>query len=742
MKRILLLILSMQMAYGSLSSLHKHAASLPEVPEVSYATFALYPDYSQWHRDNQPSLLIQLLTSVGLYRPTWSPTYLSKELAQVTKQRQGLTSHTLYLQPKPETEVIIVGPLYGSYHSLLRILTELKYKQLLTDQLQLTKKTSFLVFTGDTINGSPYNLETLSLILRLMAANPEQVIYLAGEQEQDDTWRGLGVMNDLNERIGVPGIEDQISSLFDSLPKNLIITDGTDALMVGSGIPTSCPLKQLTKGVPTVCPTTNQAPSVTAVITSEKRLMSYAQHGGLVQAPAQLGALTWTIFSGPNRAYRKYYDFTYDAFAILTIGTSLAQSTIALYNQDVIQKPGFSKVARYAVLSGKDLSSHLTSDNPFIPSATTLNKLTECKNSSDLSFAEGEAADKKEPLYIGCTLDLTKGASPLGRRLRDGITLRVNEVNQAGGIHGRTVTVVFMDDEYSPTKARENVKTFVKKYKSNLFLCNLGSPTTEFYKDLMEQQKIFVFFPSTGAPIFRQPSMKGLVHWRASFKSEGKALTRFIADRYGVKNFAFLYQNDSFGRGALEGAKEIVTTSTDVDYERNVASFKAQILQIKEAAPTAIGFFSTSVAATEFIRQIGVEFFIGKKVFGLSDLAEESFTKFAHSRGLDMITAQFSPNPTKSTLEIAQEFRKVLQQQGGAAGDVFMFEGYISASLAFTILQESKDLTPEGINTILDTLTQDSYKGLPLSFDAKTRELMQLLWIDTGEPTWIQQELS
>ncbi len=717
MKRILLLILHTQMVYCSLTNLQQHAATVPEVPELSYATFKLHPDYSRWHRQQQPSWAERLLSSLGIYGPVWSPKEFVADLAKVSLHRKNFSTHTLSIQPVPETTFIIIGPLFGSYHSLIRILTELTKQKLLTKELQLTKPDNYLVFTGDTINGSPYNLETLNIILKLMAANPEQVIYLAGTQETNDTWRGFGFKHELTERIDQPDIANKLSTFFATLPRALFITDSSDTIMIGSDSSLTYTPDQLSPGNLTRQPLNSQSTlPATAIITGEKRLMSYAQHGGLAQAPAQHGALTWAVFSAPNRIYQHYYNFTYDAFALLTIGKTLTQSVISLYNQDATKKASFKKAGCFGVLSGKDLQPT-------------------CKQPPTTD-------EKSAPLYIGCTLDLTKGASPLGRRLRDGITLRVNEVNQAGGINGHVVKIVFMDDGYSPAQARENVESFIKNYKSTLFLCNLGSPTLAFYLDLIKDQKIFIFFPSTGAPLFRQPSTKGVVHWRASFKSEGKALTHFVQKEFGVSQFAFLYQNDAFGKGALAGAREIVTKSLAVGYERNTASFKEQTQKIKEAAAGGIGFFSTSIAAIEFIRQTGVEFFIGRKLFGLSDLAEESFKRFANSRGLDMITAQFAPNPETSPLMLAQDFRQALKKQGGAAGDVFMFEGYISASLALNILKKAKSYTPEAINTVLSGIKKESYKGLPLSFNPETRELSQLLWIDTGKPNWIKQEIS
>ncbi len=741
MKRILLVLIYSHLVLGaSVSSLQQYAKGLPEVPEVSYETFDLEPDYSLWHRKREPSYLTRVLRSIGLFRPVWSPQLFEQHLDAILKQRENRMAHMLCLNPLPHTEFVIVGPVYGAYHSLLRLLTHWVDTGYIDDQFKLIQPDRYIVFTGDVVNGSPYTIETLDIIIQLMLANPDRVIYLAGAQEKNNTWRGHGFKNDLLERTK-QGTLKKVSQFFSTLPHALALFDGTDLLMIGTALAAPSVPSQIQPGQLRSCSLAKEHISVSAVITNEKRLMSYAQQPGLVLAPAELGALTWAIFSSPNRVYQKYYEFTHDAYTILTIGTTLDQSTLSLVTQDALTKSGFSKVSRYAVLTGKDLNgSLLTANNPFIPTPEDLQKLKQCSKKSDLSYTE-ELGPKKAPLYLGCTLDLTKGASPLGHRLRDGITLRVNEINQAGGIQGRPVKVVFMDDGYSPVRARENVLKFMKTYNSKLFISNLGSPTTEFYTDLIEQEKVFVFFPSTGAPVFRKKSMKGVVHWRASFTSEGKALTNFVTKKYGIANIMLLYQDDSFGKGALEGAREIVPNIPAVGYERNVTSFSKQIAAVKASGAGAIGFFSTSAAATEFIRQAGVESFIGKKLFGVSDLAEESFTKFSSSRGLSFSIAEITPNPQTSTLTIAQDFRDVLRKQGGIEGDVFMFEGYISASLAFSILQKATAMTPEAINKVLPTL-HTNFKGIPLSFNPDTRELAQLLWIYTDTHQWVRQELS
>ncbi len=108
--------------------------------------------------------------------------------------------------------------------------------------------------------------------------------------------------------------------------------------------------------------------------------------------------------------------------------------------------------------------------------------------------------------------------------MKIGISMCINNQNEKGGIDGRRIDVVFMDNEYSPEKARQNVEEFIKKYKSTLFLCNLGSPTLQAYLDLVRKNAIFIFFPVTGAPLFRKPDLPGACIGRHHMKTRPRGL--------------------------------------------------------------------------------------------------------------------------------------------------------------------------------------------------------------------------
>lgn len=760
MKRLIALILNFNILVGfsTLDKARSYAEHHSEYPPIGNKNVVLNPDYTLWYQAHAPTLIGRML-SFFKRNEDWSIAQFKRLLVTQLKKREDegfVHPHVLVSKPAPGFEYSIIGPLFGSFHSLVRILGEFEKQGLITQTFKITRQNVYLIFDGNVIDGSPYILETLSLVLSLMQANPHTVIYIAGQHEHAEYWQSYGLKTELNVRIADFSFDRYVSRFFETLPRSLLLIDPVQEGIIRIGsLPNdldglneaSCSdtIKKTAVGSTKVClleKAQGELP-VESVITGENRLISYASHPGLVQLPSESGVISWSLFSAPNRMYRDYFNFFYDAFAILKIGSSFAQSTLELYHQDVREQAGFKKAAGYAVLSGKAIKPAVQDvSSAFLACEKDVKA---CAGKKTLVPQE-QKLSQKEPLVIGCTLDLSKGASGQGKQVKIGISMCINNQNEKGGIDGRRIDIVFMDDEYSPEKARQNVEEFIKKYKSTLFLCNLGSPTLQAYLDLVRKNDIFIFFPVTGAPLFRKPDLPGVVHWTASYENEAKGLTSYMIDSYGVKDFAFLYQNDSYGMGALEGARKLLAQAKlpkalEVPYERNTTSFKSAIEKIKASPARAIGFFSTAIAATEFIRQAGVEFFIGKKLFALSDLAEETFKSFVHQKGLDMVIAQFSPNPDTSNLEIIKAYRDALRADGRTKVDVFMLGGFISASLMINILNKTpQNFSHTQILQVIEGMKNYHYKGFNLTFNPETRELAHILWLDTGLPEWIEQK--
>lgn len=356
--------------------------------------------------------------------------------------------------------------------------------------------------------------------------------------------------------------------------------------------------------------------------------------------------------------------------------------------------------------------------------------------------------EKEDKLVIGSSLWTSEGMG-LSPSIMQGMVLRTQEANKAGGIGGKHIEMVFLDDKYEPDIARKNIETLLSEYKTDVILCPNGSPTLQGYIDLVRDGKVLVAFPITGAGSFRDKDLKNMVHLRASYPDEARALTQYAIDTLGAQRIAVLYQQDLYGETGLQETRKIVSaqnidTVLEVGYQRRVADMSLPAQKIKDFNPDAIIFYATDKAGAALIRQLGVDYLSGKKLLGYSDFSISWFQDFIRDKGLTFAVAQLMPNWQTSTLPIAQQFRKALNEQSIQKNDAnqFVFESYVATDIFFDVLEKNKDsLLKEHIITSFENIKDLDYKGLNLNFISQTRELSRTMWIDPGlGEAWVKQE--
>ena len=350
--------------------------------------------------------------------------------------------------------------------------------------------------------------------------------------------------------------------------------------------------------------------------------------------------------------------------------------------------------------------------------------------------------DEKQEITFGSTMDLSKSTSPIGKKVKEGLTIRFDQERKEGILPSVIPNLVTQDDEYTPQKTRKEVEQFINRGISE-FIGSQGSPSLEAYLDLVKEGKVLVLFPFTGAPIFRKPDLKYLIHFRGSYVREGEELIKYALNKLKAKKIVIFYQNDAFGKGPLQGArlalkKAGVTDFVEVPHERNVVSFKKQAAVIKKEDPDTILFSTNATAIRSIIRQMGAGFFSGRTLLGVS-VYEDAFERFLKDKGLSFILTRMVPDPKTSELEIAKEYRKAADA-ANISYDKVSFEQYINASILFDILRRIKGpVTKEKIIDVAENMKNYEFKGLILDFDPQTRELSPVLWLDTGQGKWIEK---
>ena len=735
--------------FETLLEAQTYAHKMPQYPPIDDETYPLIPDYTTFYRKHLPTFLHQGLSELGLWKEEWSIASFKKVLSEIVELREPLVREGVMVQkivPKPGTRFFIFGDLHADFHSFVRDLTFLQQQEVIADDFKLLDGNSYIVLNGNCIDRSPYNLEALSLIIKLLIKNPDNVIYLAGDHEKNRSWFNFSLKMELQTRIfsprrGAVPLSNKLITFFQSLPRALYLMGKTlgdkDCLMrispytgqddselqgelLKSFLMSTTAVEKNKLATEYVVPSTEEnekAVPIDVMIKGENRTITYTPTQGLVQLISDRGAVAWNVLSSPLLPHQKLYHFFYDAYAELKTAELFSNWTIALYNQDVRTMHGFKKDVEYYVASGIKTS------------LLTPERMQKIYDNSAIK--------------LGSSMDLSRTLRSQSEQLYRGLYIRLDKENWAGGMFDKLIDLEILDDKYLPYRSRKNVEKLMEG-GIRLIVNPVGSATVAASLDLVRTGSILVLFPTTGAPVLRQSNLKNIIHFRPSYAAEGYALTQYAIKRLGVTRLAFFYQNDAYGIGALQGAKKAledygIKKAQEVPYARTDVSFAQQVKMMKDDNPDAILFFATTAASQQFILQMGVQSLANKYLLGLSDLGENSFINFMKQKGLAYIIANVVPNPYTSDLEIVKSFREGVEKSKTVI-DPFALEGYINASLIIEFIRKAKgSLAIEDILKQAAAMKNEKFQGLELNFDDKTHELSRKVWIDTGKPEWEEQ---
>lgn len=200
---------------------------------------------------------------------------------------------------------------------------------------------------------------------------------------------------------------------------------------------------------------------------------------------------------------------------------------------------------------------------------------------------DGVGADT---IVFGQAAVLDGPASALGLGMRFGILAAFDEVNRKGGVHGRKLELVSLDDGYDPDRSIVQTKKLIDEDKVFALIGAVGTPTTTVTVPIARAAKVPFIGPFTGAEFLRDPTLENVINLRAGYDAEAEAWVKHLTEDLNIKNIAIFYQDDSFGRAGLDGVKkalakremELVSEGT---FGRNTVAVKMALLALKRAEP-------------------------------------------------------------------------------------------------------------------------------------------------------------
>ncbi len=337
---------------------------------------------------------------------------------------------------------------------------------------------------------------------------------------------------------------------------------------------------------------------------------------------------------------------------------------------------------------------------------------------------------------LGSSLALSGHASFLGTQTLHGALCYLRAVNEAGGVHGRSIKVIAYDDGYDPPRCLENTQKLIVEDKVFALFCFVGTPTSVKIMPLVEEARLPLVGLFTGAQILRNPFQRHIINIRASYYQETGAVVKELVESLGLKKFAVFYQYDDYGFDGLTGTqialkKYGLTPVATGSYRRGSIEVEHALEQILPSGAEVVIMIGTYDPCAKFIRLARTRGF--HPIFHcLSFVGADELAKKLGQDGEGVIITQVVPPPTETLLlDAAEEYTKLLAHYYPEAKPNYVgFEGYLNARVMVEGLRRAgPTLTREKFISAIETIENYSL-GIanPLSFNAQDHQGLEKVY--------------
>ncbi|MEA2812275.1 MAG: branched-chain amino acid transport system substrate-binding protein [Rhodospirillaceae bacterium] len=182
-------------------------------------------------------------------------------------------------------------------------------------------------------------------------------------------------------------------------------------------------------------------------------------------------------------------------------------------------------------------------------------------------------------------------------------------INDSGGINGRKIKFISLDDGYSPPKTVEMVRQLVEQDKIFALFQSLGTPCNTAIHKYMNQKKVPQLYVATGASKWGDPkNFPWTMGFQPDYHTEGVIYAKHALANVKDAKIAVLHQNDDYGRDYLGGFKEGLGKEEGrivkiVTYEATDPTVDSQIIQLKDSGANVFFNVSAPKAAAQGIRK-------------------------------------------------------------------------------------------------------------------------------------------
>ncbi len=354
--------------------------------------------------------------------------------------------------------------------------------------------------------------------------------------------------------------------------------------------------------------------------------------------------------------------------------------------------------------------------------------LTAAALASGTAGAQSQGVSKSE-IVLGSIQDLSGPIAGFGKQIRLGMMLRVDEINEQGGIGGRKIKLIIEDSAYDPKKAVLAAQKLVNQDKIFMMLGHLGTAQNNAAMPVQFEKNVVNFMPVTASRDMYEPFHRLKYSFAVTYFDQMKLMVPKLVKEKGAKKICTMYQDDEFGlevvRGAEAGLKTIgMELAEKTSYKRGATDFSSQVARMKGAGCDFV------VLGTIIRETIGAIAESRKTAFSPTFVGSSAvYTDLIHKLGGPAMNGLYAAMAAQHPYldEASQPLRfwaNKYKTKFNEDPTVFSVYGYVVVdSFSQAAAKAGGNLTTDSFIKVMDTMAfpADMFGSAPSSFGPKKR---------------------
>lgn len=299
-------------------------------------------------------------------------------------------------------------------------------------------------------------------------------------------------------------------------------------------------------------------------------------------------------------------------------------------------------------------------------------------------------------IRIGMPTVTTGPNGAYGLEMVRGMKALFDSVNEVGGINGRKLELIVVDDGYVASRTVENVRKLITEDRVFAMVASYGAQAASAIKPLLDEAKIPLIGPLTGSTPAQANPGRYIFYTRAGYPDETRAIARHLRT-LGVARFAVFKQSDPYGESGLQGmhkalgdlGAKLVAVGEVLPNSEADEQIKKAVDIVAAGNPQAVVIATLAKPVAKFIRGMRAKG-IYPTYYLLSPVGHEVLVSelgVEHARGIGF--SQVMPNPQLPTIPLVAEYQRIMRKHGDGRFSYYSLEAYVSGRLLLEGLRRS-----------------------------------------------------